>query len=194
MPKRKETARQDKLIIGIAGYAGSGKSTVADWLVKEHNFERIKFADGLKDMLRALGLSESWIEGELKEEPCPLLLGRSPRHAMQTLGTEWGRACIGEDFWVNYWTMRVRGRLATSRCFGVVVDDVRYPNELEAVQNLSGVAWWVSRPGVRPSSYHSSEHSLAELLDRFEVINNGGDMAELKQSIEAKLKGGASHG
>jgi hypothetical protein len=181
-------------IIGIAGYAGSGKSTVADTLVKEHGFERIKFADGLKDMLRALGLSDGWIEGELKEQPCPLLLGRSPRHAMQTLGTEWGRQCIGEDFWVNYWSMRVKGRLNASMTSRIVVDDVRYPNELAAVEKLSGHLWWVSRPGVRPSSYHSSEHGLADYLDRFEVINNGGDICKLKQTIEAKLEGGASHG
>jgi hypothetical protein len=184
------------IIIGIAGYAGSGKSTVADILVREHGFERIKFADGLKDMLRALGLSEGWIEGELKEQPCPLFLGHTPRHAMQTLGTEWGRACIGEDFWVKYWTMRVKGRLNTSGASRIVVDDVRYPNELEAVEALSGRLWWISRPGVRPSSYHSSEHALAQEKGRFEEINNGGfgpGLMGLKELISSQLEGGADH-
>lgn len=174
-------------IIGIAGYAGSGKSTVAEMLIKNHQFERIKFADGLKDMLRALGLSEGWIEGDLKEQPCPMLLGRTPRHAMQTLGTEWGRQCIGEAFWVNYWTMRVKGRLAGRRCAGIVVDDVRYPNELAAVLGLGGRLWWVSRPGVRPSSMHSSEHSLADEMHRFEEVLNASDVSALADTIKAKL-------
>jgi hypothetical protein len=176
-------------IIGIAGYAGSGKSTVAELLIREHGFERLKFADGLKDMLRALGLSDGWIEGDLKETPSPLFLGHTPRHAMQTLGTEWGRQCIGEDFWVNYWTMRVKGRLASSMTSKIVVDDVRYPNELAAVQRFSGRLWWVSRPGVRPSSMHSSEHGLASELARFEEISNAGELAGLADTIKAKLEG-----
>jgi hypothetical protein len=186
--------QQKPIIIGIAGYAGSGKSAVAEMLIKEHGFQRIKFADGLKDMLRALGLSEGWIEGELKETPSPLFLGHTPRHAMQTLGTEWGRQCIGEDFWVHYWTMRVRGRIATTSGPKIVVDDVRYPNELAAVEKFSGRLWWVSRPGVRPSSYHSSEHGLAGELARFEEIHNAGELAGLAELVRNKLNDGGKHG
>jgi len=181
-------------IIGIAGYAGSGKSTAADILVNEHGFERIKFADGLKNMLRALGLTDRAIEGENKEEPHHLLLGRTPRYAMQTLGTEWGRHCIGEDFWVHYWKMRVRARLIASPAVRIVVDDVRYPNEVQAVQSLSGALWWVSRPGVEPATQHSSEHSLASEMAMFDKLENKGDVCKLKQTIAANIGGGASHG
>lgn len=175
-------------IIGIAGYAGSGKSSVAEILIRDHKFERIKFADGLKDMLRALGMSDGWIEGDLKETACPTLLGHTPRYAMQTLGTEWGRKCIGEDFWVRYWTQRVRGRQATSMARGIVVDDVRYLNELDAVAGLGGRLWWVERPGVRPASTHSSEHGLVGELARFEAIRNGGELAGLADIIKTKLE------
>ena len=41
-------------IIGIAGLIGSGKDTVANHLIKEHNFQRIKFADKLKDGVAAI--------------------------------------------------------------------------------------------------------------------------------------------
>ena len=178
-------------LIGIAGFAGAGKSTLAEILVHEHGFARIKFADGLKDMLRALGLGEEWIEGDLKEKPCQLLLGRSPRYAMQTLGTEWGRKCLGEDFWVNYWFARVQRHFAASPGARVVVDDVRYPNELQAVAGLNGRLWWVTRPGVRALGGHSSEHGLAGEFARFEEVHNSSGLAELAEVVRTKLKGGA---
>ena len=37
------------MIIGITGLIGSGKGTVADILVEEHNFIKLSFADKLKD-------------------------------------------------------------------------------------------------------------------------------------------------
>ena len=85
-------------LLGIHGKAGSGKSTAAQVLI-DGGFKRVKFADPLKNMLRAIGLTDQHIEGDLKEVPCDMLLGQTPRHAMQTLGTEWGRGCIGGEFW-----------------------------------------------------------------------------------------------
>ena len=55
-------------------------------------------------MLYQLGLGEAHIEGALKEVPCELLGGKTPRYAMQTLGTEWGRDTDQQD--------AVGGRLA----------------------------------------------------------------------------------
>ena len=37
------------MIIGICGLIGSGKGSVADILVENHNFEKLSFADKLKD-------------------------------------------------------------------------------------------------------------------------------------------------
>jgi hypothetical protein len=56
-------------------------STLGRW-------RQVKFAGPLKSMCMALGLTEAHIEGHLKEVPCELLCGQTPRHAMQTLGTE----------------------------------------------------------------------------------------------------------
>lgn len=57
-------------VIGIAGLARSGKSTAAAHLVKNHGFVRVRFADPLKAMARALGLNEEEVDGDLKEKPC----------------------------------------------------------------------------------------------------------------------------
>jgi hypothetical protein len=131
-------------LIAFTGPAGSGKSTAADALVEE-GWVRVKFADPLKNMMRAFyrscGLEdgtyiEARIEGLMKEEPDPFLKGRTPRHAMQTLGTEWGRNTIHESVWVEAWCQKVINMF--DRGLDVVVDDCRFPNEANAVRSLGG--------------------------------------------------------
>ncbi len=141
-------------VIALTGLAGSGKSTASKYLVDKHGYQLVKFAGPLKDMLRAIGLSEAQIEGELKEEPCEWLHGATPRHAMQTLGTQWGRACIGPSFWIELWVRRVNQIIAEGG--RVVVDDCRFPNEADEVRKLGGVVWrLVGRGGIAGS--HESE-------------------------------------
>jgi dephospho-CoA kinase len=41
-------------IIGLTGYAGSGKDTVRNILEAKHGFDGIAFADPIRDMLTAL--------------------------------------------------------------------------------------------------------------------------------------------
>jgi hypothetical protein len=142
-------------IIALTGYAGSGKSTVARHLVEAHGFTLVKFAGPLKGMMRALGLGDREIEGDLKEQPHPLLCGKTPRHAMQTLGTEWGRTCIGPDFWVNAAMENVHAVLDQGG--SVVIDDCRFYNEGEAVRALGGEVIHIRRPCVGPVSAHPSE-------------------------------------
>lgn len=157
---------QPKLIV-LAGAAGAGKSTIAAELVK-HGYQVIKFAAPLKNMLRALGLSEAEIEGDLKEQPCALLGGRTPRHAMQTLGTEWGRGCIGAEVWVSAWKREVDRVLAAGG--RVVVDDCRFQNELAAALVRGGGAVRLVRAGAGTVP-HASEVGLAGLALP-EIIND----------------------
>ena len=77
-------------LIGLVGAAHCGKTTVAILLSREHRYVRLRFADTIKDMLRVLGLSDEQLDGNLKEVPTDLLYGKTPRWAMQSLGTEWG--------------------------------------------------------------------------------------------------------
>ncbi len=146
-------------VIALTGLAGSGKSTASKYLVEKHGYQLVKFAGPLKDMLRAIGLSEAQIEGALKEEPCRLLQGETPRYAMQTLGTQWGRECIGSSFWLFLWEDAVLKILdAGGR---VVVDDCRFPNEADEVRKLGGVVWQlVGRGGIAGS--HESEAGCGE--------------------------------
>ncbi len=42
------------MIIGICGLIGSGKDTIAEYLIKEHNYIKLSFADKLKDSVATM--------------------------------------------------------------------------------------------------------------------------------------------
>ena len=96
-------------IIGLSGFAGTGKDTVADILVERHNYVKVSMADPLKRFCcDALDFStdQLWGPSELRNKPDDRYKRKSgekltPRYALQTLGTEWGRDCY-PDIWVDY--------------------------------------------------------------------------------------------
>jgi hypothetical protein len=146
------------MIIAFTGLIGSGKTTAARYLAHKWGFTRIRFAQPMKDMLLALGLNEAHTDGDLKNRPMSALNNHTPRYAMQKLGTEWGRKCMGEDFWINAWLTSVhRHGITEGR---IVVDDARFPNEYEAIKNLGGVVIRVERPGIVRGEHESEQHDL----------------------------------
>lgn len=169
----------NRAIIAFTGRAGSGKSISAKHLIRRFNANRVRFAGPLKSMLHAIGLDSRHTDGELKERPCDVLCGQTPRWAMQTLGNEWGRELIGQDLWVNAWKSQVR-QWSDSRL--IVVDDLRYENERDAVRSFGGIVIRVARMGEIAESDHPSETgdfevdhgviagSVSVLLDEVEQI------------------------
>jgi hypothetical protein len=147
-------------VIGLySPYMQAGKSTLAEALIYARGFKRIKMADGLKAMLRALlayqGLDDEGItrriEGSSKGEASPWLSGHTPRYAMQTLGTQWARDCMGEDFWVEVASSKIHTSIAAG--VPVVIDDIRFENEYYMVQMFSaGLMIKVTRPDVDPQA------------------------------------------
>lgn len=151
-------------IVALTGLKGSGKSEVAKHLVDNCGFVRGKFAGPLKEMLRALlrwqGADadeiEEMVEGSLKEEPSFYLNDATPRHAMQTLGTEWGRELIHPDLWVDIEEDRLERM--HGRDVKVVLDDLRFPNEVKFVERHKGVIWRVERPVEISSDDVAAQH------------------------------------
>lgn len=179
-------------VIGLSGLAGCGKSTVAGFLA-QHGYARERFAGGLKAMMSALlayrGMDPAdimaAIEGEEKEVECAHLLDRTPRHAMQTLGTDWGRNMMHPDFWIDvaYGRMIV---LAVEGC-RFAMDDVRFQNEADLIRNaFDGEIWRIERPGVGLTSGHSSEVQDVS-FDR--VIQNDGCLDHLEAQVLEALFG-----
>lgn len=180
--QRDPAARQ---IIGFTGLKGSGKSEAAKHLISL-GFKRGKFAGALKEMIRTLlryrgcgeGLIERCVEGDLKEVPCAALNGRTPRHAMQTLGTEWGRMCVADGIWVDTEMDFTR---ALPR---LVFDDVRFPNEAEAIRRERGIVVRIERPGI-VSGLHSSEGQ--DLREDVSILNDG-TLAALQFQVDQILR------
>lgn len=156
-------------IVLLTGYAGSGKTTVAMHMGCM-GYNRLRFASTLKGMLASLGLTHEEIDGNLKDKPCEFLGGKTPRHAMQTLGTEWGRNLIDPDLWTRAWSETVRSLPAS---INVVVDDCRFPNEVAAAREVGDVSVFrLVREGCGlrgPAGEHVSEKLLP--FD-YVVLNN----------------------
>jgi hypothetical protein len=163
-------------VIGLSGAAGSGKSTVSAFLIA-HGYTLVKFAGPLKDMCRAIGMTDDHIEGHLKELPSDMLQGKTPRQFMQWLGTEFGRNLIGPTFWIDLWRARVIAVLSAGG--GVVTDDCRFQNEAEAVWEFGGSIFrLVGRGGI--AGTHASE-AVNFLADK--EVHNTGTIADLHKKI-----------
>jgi hypothetical protein len=165
-------------IVGLCGYKRSGKSRSADRLVDD-GYQRLSFAEPIKQMLYALGLTEEHLYGDLKDVPCDLLHGQTPRWAMQSLGTQWGRMLIHEDIWVRAAGIKAKRHLLVGT--SVVCDDVRFHNEVKEIHDQGGLLIRVVRAGCETSD-HESERDIASLDADFVVINDG-SIADLQDKV-----------
>lgn len=166
-------------IIGISGKIGAGKSTAAGYFI-ERGYRLVKFADPLKSMLRAIGLNEDEIEGSLKETSCEKLSGATPRFAMQTLGTDWGRM-IHPDFWVHLWASEA------AKYQFVVADDCRFQNEAAAIRARGGAILGIKRGNnLSAQSNHPSENQ--DLIADISILNEGCDKSVMFSRLEAAIE------
>lgn len=173
-------------LIGFSGFIGSGKTEATKHLIQRHGFIRVRFAGPLKDMMRALGLSDAEVDGELKETPSALLGGKTPRYAMQTLGTEWGRNLIHSDLWTDAAMEQVRGHMDMG--VSVAVDDVRFPNEVESIRAAGGKVIRITRAGVgpKPGGHVSEPIDLPFDLEIFNDLS----ITDLREHLNELLEQG----
>ena len=220
-----------KIIIGLTGLAGAGKSTAARFLSEEHGFTVLPFTGPLKRMALAYGLTPEEI-GPCKEKPFARALppmsfdlahamlrklsfnafhhsgepdGRkcissltnwdaacalfdwwhtnrddftTPRRFLQLLGTEWGRAKIGQEFWVECWQAEaagvsadiIGGPITGQHLF--VSDDCRFENEAAAIRAEGGIVVRIERAGSG-SATGAGHASEAGVVPDVTIINDG---------------------
>ena len=151
------------MIIGICGFIGSGKDTVADYLVNFHEFRRESFAATLKDAVAAVfGWDRVLLEGRTKEArewresvdtwwaerlDMPTL---TPRWVLQYWGTEVCRRAFHDDIWIASLENKIRNSKDN-----VVISDCRFPNEIQSIKNAGGQIVWVQR-GELPDWYDTA--------------------------------------
>lgn len=169
-------------LVSFVGSIGAGKSTCAKYLEENHGFTRVRFAGPLKDMMKAIGLTDAQVDGDEKEISLPILGGKTPRHAMQTLGTEWGRDCMGPHFWKDLWKSKVKKILDSGG--RVVVDDCRFENEDVEIRNLGGIHVRVHR-GIKITD--AMKKTWWELfLERFVHGFNRGVQTHVSEAYSVK--------
>jgi hypothetical protein len=174
-------------VIGLTGFAGSGKSTIAKYLVKDHGYTLLSFAGPLKKMLRTLDpyIVPSPIAGIGDDTPLRLsdLLavmdegkiktssaGVEYRRLLQTLGTDCIRS-VEPDFWVNAAVAQM-----TDPNGNYVFDDVRFPNEAEVIRGLNPIGLWnverSDQPEFGEGRKHISERFAGQMNESVFIKNS----------------------
>ena len=198
------------MIISISGFIGSGKDTVADYLVANYGFKRESFARSLKDAVSVIfNWPRDMLEGltpesrAWREQPdtwWSLRLGMhiTPRMVLQQWGTEVIRAGFHDDMWVASLENRLRNSTDN-----IVITDCRFPNEIEALRNAGAKIIRVKR-GAEPEWYdlalenkefmpaawpevHASEYSWVDTsFDT--VIDNNSTLEELYAQVRGLVQ------
>lgn len=148
-------------LVGLAGYARSGKDTAAGALV-DLGYDRRGFADALKLLAARIG----W-DGRKDD---------AGRKLLQDLGVG-ARDLLGADVWVDALMSTLTGP--------TVITDVRFPNEVDAICDRGGVVLRIWRPGVGPALGHVSETALDRL--GLPVVANTQGPTVLRRRLLARL-------
>ena len=193
------------MIVGVCGFIGSGKNTVAEYLVEKHNFVPVSFAAVLKDACASLfGWDREMLEGKTEESriqreqvdefwaerlelPC-----FTPRFALQYIGTDVMRDNFHKDVWVIAAEKRIQ------KYKNVVISDVRFPNEVKMIYRNAGELWMVRRDlpiwyqdayyapetmSIKHPEVHTSEYSWVR--NEFDVyLDNHETLESLYQKVE----------
>lgn len=202
------------MLVGFAGKARSGKSTAADCLANEYGFTSVALGDPIKRILKELFLfseEDLWGAGDKTAPHKGYGLengGRlTVRHCAQSLGTFWGRDACYQGIWVDYllrtvkqietgdWQYnRTRGLLERKVVHGfrnptdVVIPDVRFKNEIEAIHKHGGFVILLRRPGAGlegEAGKHRSETEIDGCPDNMfdAVVENVGTQIEFCKSV-----------
>lgn len=179
-----------KLLIGLTGRTGSneiagcGKDTVADIISRYFNISRYGFADPIYEMVKAGfgidGRSKEWQDREKKSSTIPWLSENRPvslRYLLETLGTEWGREMVCKDLWTRIAEKRYNESEA-----GMIIRDVRFPNEVDWLDRLGGTLIHILRPNhfnPEANPNHPSNRPLS-IRSFDKVINNDSGLDALR--------------
>ena len=171
-------------IVGLTGYARSGKDTVAGILVNEYGFTRVAFADKIKELLWHVNpLLETFYDLQSSVDEIGWEESKKDsevRRLLQDLGVG-ARRVLGEDVWV---ITALREMDDTDQKY--VVTDVRFENEAVMIKQLGGQLWRVKRPGVEAVNNHISESNM-DFYKVDQILHNGGTIEELELLVQQRM-------
>lgn len=183
-------------MVGITGKKQVGKDTVANYLVKKYDFEKMAIADPMKEACRHIFLmTKDQLWGDLKDV-IDHRYNTTPRRILQVIGMELFQKEIynyikdlekkipRRTLWINRFRLEYENKLLNERKkLRVVVSDIRYLHEAYVIKELGGKILRILRPSKKYDDKHISEHEM----DLFKVdgeLNNLGDFNFLYQQID----------
>ena len=186
------------MIIGLTGYAQSGKDTVAKILVEQYGYERVAFADPIKTLIYKVNP----MVGVVANEPVYLKtmvdqLGwenakQLPeiRRLLQELGVS-ARTMFGPQFWVHE---AMKTMLKDPKVdLNYVITDVRFLNEADMIRANNGQIWRIKRIGVDAVNAHVSESQMDDYpVDQ--IFTNNSSIEDLELMVKTRMQGVLSHG
>jgi hypothetical protein len=168
------------MIIGLSGYAQSGKDSTAELLCLNYKYKRQAFADPMRHALMIINPKLDSITrlSEYVDDYGWDMAKKNPevRRLLQVLGTDFGRKMLGEDVWVKM----IMDKLNYED--RVVISDVRFPNEAEAIRKLGGSVWRINRRNHSAVNGHPSEHAMDNYMFNH-VIYNDGTLDDLSDEV-----------
>jgi cytidylate kinase len=174
------------MIIGLTGYAQSGKDTVAQILVDKYGYTRVAFADKIREISYELnpivkpGMKLQDAVDEMGWEKAKVRIPEV-RRIMQDLGVG-ARKVFGENFWVQQALRDVHFE------GNFVITDVRFPNEADAIRKYDdSQIWRIKRNGVNAVNQHVSETAMdGEKVDQ--IFLNSGSLEDLNALIGIRMR------
>jgi hypothetical protein len=166
------------MIIGLSGYARSGKDTVAELLCLNYGFKRVSFADPMREAILTLNPKIDSIThvSHHVEDYGWEIAKQNPeiRRLLQVFGTDVGRRMFGENVWID---MAFKHIEPDER---IVFADVRFPNEAEAIKLRGGNVIRINRHNHSAVNTHKSETAMDNYMFSHVLYNDGtiDDLAE----------------
>ena len=173
------------MIIGLSGYARSGKDEVAKILVEDYGYKRVAFADKIRDLLLETnpqvkdGFRVESVVGAYGWDQAKVLFPEI-RNLLQRLGVG-ARKTFGDGFWVWQVIQDLEPNIK------YVITDVRFKNEGDFVKESNGKIWKVVRAGVEPVNSHISERDM----DGYKVdmiLKNEGTLEDLRTLVRSRME------
>ena len=194
-------------LIGISGYAGVGKDTLARYIYTHYkNVYKESFADPLKDACSAaFGIPRESFDDQMAKKLSDPYWRVSPRQIIQFVGTEVFREKINDLLsWSpnqeNFWTRRLRGKLQGTLLLAeegayedndtIIVPDIRFQDEVEFIYQNKGVVISLQRSGHEGNvgiSNHISESGISKLTFKpgaHYILENNGSIPDLYNQFE----------
>ena len=159
------------MIIGLSGYAQSGKDSTAELLCLNYGYTRLAFADPMRQALMIINprLDSITRVSDMVEDYGWDTAKRNPevRRLLQVVGTDFGRKMLGDDVWIN---IALSGIKTEDK---IVISDVRYPNEADAIRKLGGTVWRINRHNHSAVNGHASERAMDNYMFNYAIYNDG---------------------